>query len=99
MSITKLIRPFLAPRYQKIERYTTRTEEIQMRVLQRLLTAAANTEWGRRHQFRTILTYEQFASSCPVTNYDDLKADIDRMRHGERDVLWPGRVQWYHRPA
>jgi len=95
MSITKLIRPFLAPRYQKIERYTTRAEEIQMRVLQRLLTAAANTEWGRRHQFQAIRTYEQFAASCPVTNYDDLKADIDRMRHGERDVLWPGRVQWY----
>ncbi len=95
MSITKLIRPILAPRYRKIQRYTTRAEEIQTGVLRRLLTAAANTEWGRRHQFQAIRTYEQFAASCPVTNYDDLKADIDRMRHGERDVLWPGRVQWY----
>ena len=95
MSITKLIHPILAPRYRKIERYTTRAEEIQTVVLRRLLTVAANTEWGRRHQFQDIRTYEQFAASCPVTNYDDLKADIDRMRHGERDVLWPGRVQWY----
>ena len=95
MSITKLIRPFLAPRYRKIGRYTSQAEELQMGVLRRLLTAAAHTEWGRKHQFQEIRSYEQFAASCPVTSYDDLKADIDRMRHGERDVLWPGRVEWY----
>ena len=95
MSITKLIRPFLAPRYRKIERYTSQAEELQMGVLRRLLAAAAHTEWGRKHQFQEIRSYEQFAASCPVTSYDDLKADIDRMRHGERDVLWPGRVEWY----
>lgn len=95
MSITKLIRPFLAPRYRKIERYTSQAEELQIGVLRHLLTAAAHTEWGRKHRFQEIHSYEQFAASCPVTSYDDLKADIDRMRHGEPDVLWPGRVEWY----
>ena len=66
-----------------------------MGVLRRLLALAADTEWGRQHHFRDIQSYEQFAAFCPVTNYEDLKADIDRMRHGERDILWPGRVQWY----
>lgn len=95
MSITRLIRPILAPRYKKIARYTTQAEALQTTVLRRLLNEAAQTEWGKRYHFSDIQTYEQFAATCPVTNYDDLKADIDRMRHGERDILWPGNVRWY----
>jgi len=95
MSITKLIKPIFAPRIKKIEAYAKHAEEIQSAVLSRLLTSAQNTEWGRQHHFAEIQTYEQFAAQCPLTNYDDLKSQIDRMRHGEPDVLWPGRVQWY----
>ena len=95
MSLTRLIRPYFAPRYRTIERYATEAESLQMGVLRRLLALAADTEWGHQHHFRDIQSYEQFAAFCPVTNYEDLKADIDRMRHGERDILWPGRVQWY----
>ena len=29
------------------------------------------------------------------TYLEELKGSIDRMRHGERDVLWPGRTRWY----
>ena len=27
--------------------------------------------------------------------YEELKSDIDRMRHGEENVLWPGQVKWF----
>ena len=30
-----------------------------------------------------------------LNDYEELKGYIDRMRHGEKDVLWPGRVKWY----
>ncbi len=95
MSITRLARPLFAPRTHRIESYAQDTEALQRRVLQRLLSAARNTEWGQRHHYADIHTYEEFAQACPVTNYDDLKADIDRMRHGASDILWPGRVKWY----
>jgi len=95
MSITRLIRPIFAPRIKKLEAYATQAEDIQMSVLKRMLTEARDTQWGRQHHFAEIRTYEQFAASTPLTNYDDLKSYIDRMRHGECDVLWPGRVQWY----
>ena len=95
MSITRLIRPIFAPRIKKLEAYATQAEDIQMSVLKHMLTEARDTQWGRQHHFAEIRTYEQFAASTPLTNYDDLKSYIDRMRHGECDVLWPGRVQWY----
>ncbi|MBR1800435.1 MAG: GH3 auxin-responsive promoter family protein [Bacteroidaceae bacterium] len=95
MSITQLLRPIFARRYDVLQRYATDTEALQRRVLQRLVEQGRATEWGRRHHFDSIQSYEQFAAACPVNGYDDLKADIDRMRHGEKDILWPGRVRWY----
>ncbi len=95
MNITRLVRPIFSPRIKKIENYATEAEEIQMKVLRSLIAAAKDTEWGRQHYFKDVDTYEQFAAACPVSDYDALKASIDRMRHGERDVLWPGRVDWY----
>ena len=95
MSITNLSRPFLGRRNKAIQAYAQQAEALQRGVLRRLVSAAQATEWGKRYHFPELDSYEAFANACPITSYDDLKADIDRMRHGCNDVLWPGRVRWY----
>nr|WP_315089961.1 GH3 auxin-responsive promoter family protein [uncultured Alloprevotella sp.] len=95
MSITKLARPFFLYRLKAIARYATDAEEIQRKVLARLLREAAQTAYGRDHGFGEIRSYEEFSRTVPVNTYEELKGFIDRMRHGERDVLWKGRVKWY----
>ena len=95
MSITSLARPVFSPRIKTLSAYATEAEAIQMMVLKRLIEAAKHTQWGVAHHFDEVGTYEQFAAACPISSYDDLKAYIDRMRHGESDVLWPGHVDWY----
>ncbi len=95
MNRTSIIRTCLSHRLHQLEAYTTAAEAIQRRVLHHLLTMAKDTEWGLRYGFADIHTYHDWAARVPISSYDDLKADIDRMRHGEKDVLWPGRVKWY----
>ena len=95
MSITGLVRPIFVPRMRALEQHLTGGEELQRKVLTHLLTAARDTEYGRAHGFATIRSYEDFVKLNPVNTYEELKGSIDRMRHGERDVLWPGRVKWY----
>lgn len=95
MSITKLARPFFLHRLKAIAHYATDAEEIQRKVLARLLREAAQTAYGRDHGFGEIRSYEEFSRTVPVNTYEKLKGFIDRMRHGERDVLWKGRVKWY----
>lgn len=95
MSITKLARPFFLHRLKAIARYATDAEEIQRKVLAHLLREAAQTAYGRDHGFGEIRSYEEFSRTVPVNTYEELKGFIDRMRHGERDVLWKGRVKWY----
>jgi hypothetical protein len=64
-------------------------------VLSHLISSARDTEYGRQHGFATIKGYDDFVKLNPVNTYEELKGSIDRMRHGEQNVLWPGRVKWY----
>ncbi len=95
MSITSIARKFLAPRLKELERYVSGGVEIQAEMLKYLTQCAKDTEYGRRHIFGNITSYDSFAANVPLNTYDDLKEHIDRMRHGEADVLWPGVVKWY----
>lgn len=84
-----------ASRAREIERYNNEAEALQRAALNHLLTKAKDTEYGRKHLFAATRGYEDFVKNTPVNTYEELKGDIDRMRHGESDVLWPGRVKWY----
>ena len=79
----------------ELERHYTEGEALQHEVLKSLFERASDTEYGRNHVFKGIKGYEDFAKNVPVNTYEELKGDIDRMRHGERDILWPGKVKWY----
>ena len=95
MSLTGIARNAFIPRQHTLKRHNTEPEVLQQNVLQHLLHAAANTEYGKRHDFATTRNYDDFVRNVPVNTYEELKADIDRMRHGEADVLWSGKVKWY----
>ncbi|MBQ0075335.1 MAG: GH3 auxin-responsive promoter family protein [Prevotella sp.] len=95
MSITSIVQKVLSQRAKELERYFTEPETLQRGVLQRLLQHGAMTLYGREHDITGLTSYETFRRLVPVNSYEELKDGIDRMRHGEKDVLWPGQVKWY----
>ncbi len=95
MSLTGLVSKVFRPRQKDLERHLNEGETLQREVLKRLTARATDTEYGRQHAFSDIHDYEQFVKRVPVNTYEELKGAIDRMRHGETDVLWPGRTKWY----
>ena len=95
MSLTSIIGKFFVPRQHELERHLGGGEALQRQVLAHLVAEAKDTEYGRNHLFSATRGYDDFARNVPVNTYEELKGDIDRMRHGEADVLWPGRVRWY----
>ena len=95
MSLTQIIGKVFVPRQMALEKHQNGGEALQRAVLNHLIHTAKDTEYGRNHAFDNIKCYDNFVNMVPVNTYEELKGDIDRMRHGERDVLWPGRVRWY----
>ena len=92
---TKLISSAFKYRQKAIENYTLHTEAIQAKVLRVLVSKAKNTEWGKEHSYSAIKGYQDFQKSVPVQTYEEVKGYVDRMRHGEKNILWPGEVVWY----
>ena len=95
MSLTQIIGKVFTARQRELEKHQKGGEALQKAVLEHLVQTAKDTEYGRQHVFAAIKDYEGFTGNVPVNTYEELKGDIDRMRQGERDVLWPGRVKWY----
>lgn len=97
MSITSIVRKLFFSSRQNIilPRYTKDVEEVQQRLLLHLIDRGNDTEYGKNLSFNNIHSYEDFSQKVPINNYEELKGFIDRMRHGEANVLWPGKVKWY----
>ena len=95
MSLTTIVSNVFKPRQKSLEKYVHDAETLQHDVLMRLLASGKNTEYGVKHLLNTTNSYEKFAQNVPVNTYEELKGDIDRMRHGEKDILWPGQVKWF----
>ena len=95
ISLTSIVRNAFLSRQKELERHDNEAEELQAGVLKYLLANGRHTAYGRQHGMGGMNGYEDFAAGVPLNTYEELKAGIDRMRHGEANVLWPGVVKWY----
>lgn len=95
MNITKIVKPIFDLRLKAIDLYSVRPGQIQHDVLMHLLGTAANTEWGKKYDYKSIRSYEEFKQRVPVQTYDDIKPFVDRLRNGENNILWPSEIRWF----
>jgi len=68
---------------------------VQQQILRAHCKSAANTEIGRLHDLGSIKSYEDFRANVPLRTYADFEPFLQRMRAGERDVLWPGLIRYF----
>lgn len=95
----KVMREAFLARHARIERAARDAVRIQYRTLHELLRAARRTEWGRRYDFGTIRSAEEFARRVEARDYDAMAPDVERMRRGGSDVMCAGRVRMFARSS
>lgn len=82
-------------RLHQIDLFRKYPLEVQQELLERILSVAAPTEWGRQYHFSEIKSYEAFCENVPLQDYDTLKPWIDRLMNGEQELLWPQETKWF----
>lgn len=92
MNFTPLVKGYFRNRLLDQTRFIEHADAVQQGELVRLVETAALTQIGRKYDFSTCRTYEDFASRVPLYRYEDLRSLIMRMVDGEAGVLWPGRT-------
>ncbi|NMA75395.1 MAG: GH3 auxin-responsive promoter family protein [Bacteroidales bacterium] len=95
MSITKIAKAIFNPRLKEIDLYANYAVDLQEEVLHNLLDAAKDTEWGKKYNFSSIQSYDDFRSRLPIQTYDDVKPYVERMIAGEQNILWPSKIRFF----
>lgn len=95
MNITKSIANVFNHRLKQIDLYDTQAEEIQRNVLRKLLKKAENTEWGKKYDYKSIRHYDQYRERLPVQTYEEIKPYVERLRAGEKNLIWPSEIRWF----
>jgi hypothetical protein len=97
--IPSIIKWLYNKRLEEINLFRKYPYETQEEILFSLLARAAETEWGKKYDFRSIEKVNDYSNRLPVQTYDDLAPTIKRLRNGENNILWPGDVRWFAKSA
>ncbi|WP_409417742.1 GH3 auxin-responsive promoter family protein [Flavobacterium sp. PS2] len=96
MSIKSVAAKLFASKiYNNTQAWAKKPVETQMKVFKSLINGAKDTEFGKDHHFDKIKTIQDFKNYVPVRDYEDLKSYIDKVRVGEKDILWKGKPLYF----
>jgi hypothetical protein len=93
--INTVISWYLKKRISQIEYFIDYPHEVQEDLLMKLVTFSEDTEWGKKFDFSSIRTYQEFKERVPLQDYEDIKPYIERLRKGENNLLWPTEIRWF----
>lgn len=97
--INKSFHWYYSQRIQRIQDFKDHPHKVQEALLFQFFQATKHTEWGKKYDYKSIKSPEEFANRVPIQDYESLKPYIQRMMHGEKDVLWSGRVKWFSKSS
>lgn len=80
-----------------LQNAATNCKATEYKTLRQILQYAKNTQWGKAHNFATILKaktldelYTLYKENNPIVDYEDIRPIIDRQKEGEENLLHPG---------
>ncbi|ARV07169.1 hypothetical protein BTO04_10945 [Polaribacter sp. SA4-10] len=87
--------PFAKIATKRVLKWANNPIKTQDKVFKKLISKAKNTAFGKDHDFKNIKNYSDFKKRVKVTDYEGLRAYVDRIVAGESDVLWTGKPLYF----
>jgi hypothetical protein len=90
-----LAKPFAAYIARQTQEWSKKPGFYQQKTFQSIVSDAAQTVFGQDHGFADIRTHQDFQKQVPIRDYEDLKPYVERVLHGDSDILWPGKPAYF----
>jgi hypothetical protein len=91
MSLVSLFsKPYASYIAKKTQQWSMNAVACQEKIFQSLVVVGKSTLFGREHKFSSIRTYDDFKKQVPVRDFEGLKEYIEKIKLGEKNVLWKG---------
>jgi len=82
-------------RIHQIELFIKYPIDVQLELFKKLMSSASETAWGKKYDYSSISTPQQFRERVPISDYNKLKPYIERQRKGEQNLLWNTEIKWF----
>ncbi len=90
-----LAKPFAAYIAGQTKEWSGKPGLYQRRVFEALLQGGRATLFGKDHGFADIRSYDDFKKQVPIRDYEELKPYVEKVLHGESDILWKGKPAYF----
>lgn len=87
------------PARRRLAHALVNPQAAQHAVLERILQNHSNCKYAANHGLRPGMSAADFCDAIPTCNYSDLQPWIERLKRGERDLLFMGRTQAFERSS
>ncbi len=88
-------KPFASYIAKETQEWSMKAEVYQQKILESLLQTGRNTLFGKDHGFEAIKSHTDFKKQVPVRDYEILKPYVEKVLHGEQNVLWAGKPEYF----
>ncbi|MGV6844566.1 MAG: GH3 auxin-responsive promoter family protein [Lutibacter sp.] len=90
-----LAKPFAKQITKRFYKTANRAVKNQHKWFLKLIEEAKNTEFGLKHDFKSIQSYNDFKQKVPIKDYEQLKPYFEKVKNGEPNILWPGKPIYF----
>ncbi|MBC7390797.1 MAG: GH3 auxin-responsive promoter family protein [Opitutaceae bacterium] len=90
-----LAKPFAAYIVKDIKKWSSDPVETQFTVFGSLISNLKKTAFGKDKNAIEIKNYGDFKKNIPVQDYEGFVGYIERIKKGEKNVLWPGLPTYF----
>lgn len=77
---------------KKLRELSKNTRAVQESTLFDILEISQDTEFGKSHNFGEIKTLEDFKREVPISDFDDYKETVEKLKDGAENLLFPGKT-------
>jgi len=96
MSIKSVLaKPFAKIVASKVKKWAANPVATQQKMFAYLIHSAAQTAFGKDHNFANIASHNDFIKQVPIRDYEALKPYVERVVAGEENVLWKGKPIYF----
>ena len=93
--VNSIISWFLKKRKHQVELFLKYPVEVQQEQMFLLLKEGTKTQYGQKHHFKKIKSYEDFKTQIPLVNYETFSPQIEAQRTSKERVIWNEKIKWY----
>ncbi len=93
--INNIIATIIKKRIKSINTSIKNPIEHQNNILKTNIKYAQKTKFGKDHNFKKILCYNDFKKLVPIRSYEDMLPYIQMAKGQQKNIIWPGKIQWF----